>query len=213
MKRIDPATWPRRSHYEFFRNLAHPHVGLTAEIDVSALIGLLKPAGISPFAASLYAITLAANRVPEFRVRFRGEEIVEHEVVHPSVTVPIEGERFVFCELEHADDWPTFEGRCRDALERGRRQEALTDNVGARDDWIFLTCLPWLRFTAMTHPTKGTDDCIPRLAWGRFVEEHGRWTMPVCVQAHHALIDGLHLGRFYEELQEIVSALPSRIGA
>jgi chloramphenicol O-acetyltransferase len=35
----------------------------------------------------VYAITRAANAIPEFRYRIRPGQVVEHEVVHPGITV------------------------------------------------------------------------------------------------------------------------------
>jgi chloramphenicol O-acetyltransferase type A len=69
------------------------------------------------------------------------------------------------------------------------------------DDWFYMSCLPWVDFTAMTNPVDGPDDCVPRVTWGKFVPHSGAWRLSVSVQVHHALVDGLHLGRFYETLQ------------
>jgi len=36
----------------------------------------------------------------------------------------------------------------------------------------------------------------------RFKEAGGRLLMPVAVDVHHALCDGVHVGRFFERLQD-----------
>ena len=51
MKIIDLETYPRRSHYEFFRSVAYPYVGLTANVDVTNLLAFAKKAGGSGFLA------------------------------------------------------------------------------------------------------------------------------------------------------------------
>lgn len=205
MKVIDLETWPRRSQFAFFRGVANPHFSLTASIDATRLVEDLKPKGVSLFNAALFAIMAAANGVPELRTRFRGDRVIEHEVVHASVTVPIEDERFAFCEIEFSPDWPAFDARCRQAVADAKRQTVLEDRVAQRDDWIYLSCLPWVAFTAMTNPTNGPDDCTPRIAWGKFERQDGRWRLPVGVEAHHALVDGLHVGKFYQELARRLS--------
>ncbi len=206
MRSIDLRNWSRRSQYAFFRGVAHPHFSLCAEVDTTLLMAELKPAGVSVFTAALFAIARAANSVPELRMRFRGDQVVEHSVVHTSVTVPIDGGRFAFCDVEYAPDWRTFDARCRHALELAKRQTELTENVAHRDDWLYLSCLPWIAFSAMTNPTNGADDCIPRIAWGKITHHEDAWRMPVAVQVHHALVDGFHLGRFYAALQDYVNA-------
>jgi chloramphenicol O-acetyltransferase type A len=202
---IDLETWPRRSQFEFFRGFANPHFSLTAQVDVTRLVEELKPEGVSVFNAVLFAVMGAANALPELRTRFRGDQVVEHEVVHASITVPIEDERFAFCDIEYAPDWPAFDARCQAAVEHARRQSVLIDHIAQRDDWIFLSCLPWVAFTSMTNPTSGPDDCVPRITWGRFERLGDSWRLPVCVEVHHGLVDGLHVGRFYQGLQQRLS--------
>ncbi len=201
MKIIDMETWPRRSQFAFFRGLANPHFSLTAPVDATVLMERLKPAGVSPFNAALFAIMGAANAVPALRMRFRGDRVVEHDTVHASVTVPIENQGFGFCDIEYTPDWGAFDARCRERVARARAQRELTDHAAGEDRWIFLSCLPWVGFTAMTNPTAGPDDCIPRITWGRIERRDGGWRMPVAVEVHHALVDGLHAGQFFAELE------------
>ena len=42
MKYIDLETYPRRSHYEFFKAMAYPYVGLTANVDVTNILAAVK---------------------------------------------------------------------------------------------------------------------------------------------------------------------------
>ena len=72
-----------------------------------------------------------------------------------------------------------------------------------RDDLLFMTAIPWVAFTSFEHPETGDpDDSVPRFAWGMCREEGGRHRMPLNLQVHHALADGLHAGRFYERAAE-----------
>ena len=202
MKTIDLATWSRRSQYAFFREMAGPYFNLTAPVDVTRLVEVEKPKGVSMFNAALFAIMGAANACPALRMRFRGEQVVEHAAVHASVTVPIEDDQFAFCDIPFSTRWSEFDAACKAAVGRARRQTELKDHVAHLDDWIYLSCLPWISFTAMTHPTGGRDDCIPRIAWGK-MDRHGEtWRMPVAIQVHHALVDGLHIGHFFAELEQ-----------
>ena len=198
---LDLDTWPRRSHYAFFREQAQPHFSLCAEVECTRLIEELKPQGVSPFNAILWSLMGAANAVPELRTRFRGEVVEEHERVHPSVTVPLDEEGFGFCSFLFEPEWVRFEARCREAVEAAKQKQALEEDAEG-DAWIYLSCLPWLSFTSMTHPTNGAEDCMPRISWGRFARRGGTWSFPVSVQVHHALVDGVHLGHLYAGIQE-----------
>ena len=96
MRVIDLETWPRRRHFELYHGLDYPHVGLCANVDISAFRPAVRERGVSFTVAAAYVLARAANELPEFRLRIRGDQVVEHEVVHPSFTVLNEQELFSF---------------------------------------------------------------------------------------------------------------------
>ncbi len=207
MTPINVANWPRKSQYLFFRTYRHPHFSVTAEVDVTRLMTELKPNGIPVFNACLFAITGAANDIPEFKTRFDATHVYECDTVGASVTVPIEDRKFAFCDIPWMRDWLMFDEACKREIEQARQQSTLKNKVTGQGNWIYMTCLPWVHLTAMTHPVSGPDDCVPRVAWGKIAQTNGRWKMPVAVQVHHALADGLHVGLFFDALQARLNAL------
>jgi len=205
MNVIDMATWPRKSQFEFFKQLSAPHFSITSSVNVTNIVEWRKSEGISLFNAVLYCIMTAANAVPELRLRFRKDTIVEHDVVHASPTVPIDGDRFAFCSIEYVPEWDAFNTNCVDALEKAKMQNELREHIDNSDEWIFLSCLPWLNFTSLTNPNSGPNDCIPRISWGKLDGQGSKWMIPVSLQVHHALVDGVHVGKFYEALAENIA--------
>jgi chloramphenicol O-acetyltransferase type A len=82
-----------------------------------------------------------------------------------------------------------------------KEEPTLSDEPG-RDDLLFMTAIPWVSFTSFMHPLQlHPTDSVPRFAWGKFFEDGRSWKMPLSVQGHHALMDGIHVGRYLEELQ------------
>jgi len=66
-----------------------------------------------------------------------------------------------------------------------------------------MTAIPWVSFTSVMHPMHlQPADSVPRFAWGKFFEDGKYLKMPLGVQGHHALMDGIHMGRFYAEVQD-----------
>ena len=51
------------------------------------------------------------------------------------------------------------------------------------------------------------DDAVPRIAWGKYVEENGRWTLGMSLEVNHRFIDGLHIGQFVKELEKNMEEL------
>jgi len=200
-REIDLETWPRREPFEFFQSYGIPHVGLTAPIDISRLRTQLKEAGISFTVGWVHTVASAANAVPALRQRLHDGRVVEFNVVHPAITVLTERNLFAFCTLPFEEELAAF------APEAERRIAAAKTSASMyiepdRDDFLFMTAMPWVAFTGFMHPmTLDPTDTVPRFAWGRFVEEGGRTTIPLNIQAHHAFVDGIHMGDFYREVE------------
>jgi chloramphenicol O-acetyltransferase type A len=205
-REIDLASWPRAGQYQLFRAYDRPHFATTARVDVTALMTKGKPAGVSPYRAFIHAIGAGVHAVPELRMRFvpgeGGEKVLEYGAISLSATVPRPGDTFGYAYIPYIAEWRDFDESCKAIIEETARGTDLGANTGQRFDVAYLSCLPWIDFTALDNALPGPDDCIPRFSWGKFVEDaNGRVTCPVAVQVHHALVDGLQVGRFFEAAQ------------
>ncbi len=204
MRVIDLETWPRRRHFEFFRGFENPHFGLCADVDVTALRRIIRERDLPLTVVLTYVLSRAANEIPEFRQRIRGETIVEHEVVHPSLIVLTDEELFGFCYLPYVEDFAAFAAGATEAMRRARAHPRLEDEPG-RDDLLFMSPVPWVSFTAVLHPVPVRPvDSVPRIAWGKLAPSGERLRMPLAVQVHHGLLDGLHLGRYFSAVQGLL---------
>lgn len=67
--------------------------------------------------------------------------------------------------------------------------------------------MPWVTYTHISHTNSGQkDNATPLFDWGKYDEKAGQIVMPVSVQAHHSFVDGLHIGKFVDLLQEYLDA-------
>jgi len=207
VRRIDSDTWPRRRHFELFSGFAYPYFNLCADVDVGPLVRAAKARRSSVSAHLVYALVRSANAVPELRQRIRGDHVVEHDVVHPSMTVIGSDELFSFCSITYDEDAQTFVRVAIEAMDAAREAPSIEDEPG-RDDLLFLTAIPWVSFTSLVHPAPlDPPDSIPRIAWGRFRMEGERMPMPLSLHAHHGLVDGLHAGRFFEGVRAWIESV------
>ncbi len=202
MRQLNLETWPRREHFKVFNSFDYPHFSLCANVDLTTFYPFIKQRGISFNVATVYIITRAANAIPEFRYRIRAGEVIEHEVVHPSSTIMAENDVFSFCSLEYMEDFSKFALKSVKKIALVKKRPRLLEEDQARDDLLFLTAIPWVSFTSFMHPLHlNPVDSVPRFAWGKYFREGDLLKMPLSVQGHHAVMDGLHAGRFYEEVQ------------
>jgi chloramphenicol O-acetyltransferase type A len=63
--------------------------------------------------------------------------------------------------------------------------------------------MTWVSFTQISHPLPlNPPDSFPRITWGKFFDQGQQRLMPLSLLANHALVDGLHVGKFFELVQE-----------
>ena len=200
---VDLETWPRTDQFRFFRTFQRPHYAVTSRLDVTTLLTKGKAAGISPYRACLYAIGTGIHAVPELRMRFRGDVVVEHASVEMSMTVPTPKGSFNYAYVPYDPDFPRFDAQSKALIDTASQEQHLNANSGERDDLVYLSCMPWLDYTSINNALPGPDDCIPRVSWGKFVENPEKsWSMAMTLEVHHALADGAQVGRYFEAVQE-----------
>jgi chloramphenicol O-acetyltransferase type A len=204
MRYIDMQTWPRRKHFEVFSALDDPFTGLCADVDLTKLYPAVKQGDHRITVAIVYILARAANAIPEFRYRIRGADVVEHEIVHPSSTVMAGEDLFTFCTFEYAHDFSEFAAMAEEKIAYVKVNPTLEDEPG-QDDLLYLSAIPWVSFTSVKHAIHYDPvDSVPRFSWGKFFEEGESLKMPLDVHVHHGLVDGIHMGRFYTEVQDLM---------
>ncbi|MBO5502676.1 MAG: hypothetical protein J6A48_11710, partial [Clostridia bacterium] len=82
-----------------------------------------------------------------------------------------------------------------------RNHATIEEDAADAESMFFVSSLPWLHYTCLSEPTG--SDSNPRFSWGRYEADHqGRLMMPLSVTAHHGLVDGIHIARFYQQLEK-----------
>jgi chloramphenicol O-acetyltransferase type A len=149
-----------------------------------------------------YAALGAANEIEAFRLRIRGDKVWLHDSVGMSTTILRPDEMFSFALFPMTPSFADFESVARAEAETARRRESLYYAAADRDDVIFHSTIPWIRFSALSNPIGCGKDCIPRIVFGRCTDEEGPWRMPVSVEVHHSLVDGLDVARFFDRFEQ-----------
>ena len=202
MRQIDIQTWPRREHFKVFSAFEYPHFSLCANVDLTAFYPFVKQRGISFTVAVVYVLARAANAIPEFRFRIRSGKVVEHEIVHPSGTILTDDDLFSFFTFEYIENFSEFAAKAAERIAYVKDDSTLEDGP-EQDDLLYMTAIPWVSFTSFMHPLRlQPADSVPRFAWGKLFKEDESLKMPLSVQGHHALMDGIHVGRYYAEVQD-----------
>ncbi|MBR9922298.1 MAG: chloramphenicol acetyltransferase [Bacteroidetes bacterium] len=206
-KVIDLRKWPRRELFHHFLDYEDPFFNLTGKVDVSRMMAFCRESGNSLFLTYMYLATLTVNEIPAFKLRLLDKHLVEYPVIHSGSTILNPDDTFSFCYFDHEPNLYKFIENGRAAILELRARGGVEPRDGQLD-LIHCSTIPWLSFTGLKHARKGDgEDSVPKLAFGRIFEENGKEWMPVSVEVHHALMDGLHVGRFFERFQQKINTL------
>ena len=202
---LDLTNWARRDLFEFFRNYERPHFNICTRLDVTRLLNLLREhPGVSVSLAYLYFALRVANEIEPFRYRLKEGKVIVHDVINGGTTVLLPNESFSYAYFDYQKDFEKFFLAAGESIKRVQADGLLKPSM--REDLIYFTVLPWVSFTSFAHArTPGRGDSVPRIAFGKFAEENARTLLPISVEVHHALMDGLHVGRYLNRFEEALA--------
>lgn len=204
---IDMSAYARRAHFDYFRAMANPYVGATVMVDITDFDARRRNTDAPFFLSLLYCAGRAANAVPELRRRILDERIIEFDSCETSHTAARPDGTYGYCRLSCNMAFKDYLPRAQAAHAAAVCDSSL-DEGGDPLPLIFVSTLPWLRYTSLTQPTPIPADSNPRITWGRFACENGRVTLPMTLLCNHALADGLHIARFFEALDAELARWP-----
>jgi chloramphenicol O-acetyltransferase type A len=204
---LDLDRWPRRDAFDFFRGFDKPYFNVCTRLDVAQLKAALPALGGGGLSLACYFIALRlANEHRAFRLRIEGQRVRVYDEVHGSTTVlRSDGDSFFFAELEHTRDYAAFVARSAAAIEAARSLRASFEPRPDDVSRVYFTSLPWLHFTSFSHARNwGREDSIPRFAFGRADADGPHLWLPMSVEVHHALMDGVHVGRYVQDFEAVL---------
>ncbi|MEM8599536.1 MAG: chloramphenicol acetyltransferase [Bacteroidota bacterium] len=204
---VDVNAWPRQGAFAYFKELDHPFFNITSLLEVGPLVAYCTAQG-RPFSlAAVYLALRVANEYEPLRLRIQGEQVVAYDEVQGSMTVHVGEEQLAFTYMQYDPAFAVFLERAEQARERAEANPGAIDARTGQTDVLHFSVLPWISFTSISHARSWrTGDSVPKITFGQYRNEGERIQMPVSVEVHHGLMDGLHVARFLERVQRYLSA-------
>ena len=133
--------------------------------------------------------------------------LIKWDVIYPSYAhFRKEDENFTKTVTEFSEDLFEFHARFLSDREKYRDVRAIVENQPP--NFFDLSCLPWVRYKHFdVHVFDKGRFLAPVITWGKYKPEHGKLIMPLTMNIHHAVADGFHLSRFFNEVQVLINAL------
>lgn len=177
-KTLDMSAYRRKAHFDYFRAMACPYVGLTANADITALLAKVKVEKLPFFLTICYCAAQAANSVPEFRQRIVGEGIAQFDHCPTSHTVALEDGTYCYCTLRADMPFADYILYAQREQEAAKQRGGIDEDAEEALDKLFISTLPWLSYTSLIQPTPHPADSNPRITWGKYFQQGAKRSCP-----------------------------------
>ena len=208
-KIIDEKIWERAAHCAIFRNYIEPSFCVTFEVDVTNFYNKVKAQNLSFTLSTVYAVCKCADELENFRYRFLNGAVVLFDKIDTAFTwLNKETELFKVVNVPLTNSLQSYVALAKEIAEN--QTEYFTAPLG--NDVFQCSPMPYLTYTHISHTISGKKyNATPLFDWGKFRAVDGKLLMPLSVQVHHSFVDGLHVGKFAERLQNYLDTLREKI--
>ncbi len=206
-KEINPETWKRKALFAFFKEFDDPFFNISAYLDVTPLYLFCEKNNLSFFLSNLHCALETANEIPEFKMRLLNGKLVEYDEVNIGSTILHDDETFTFCYFGRIPDIFEFNKKGKKNIEKQKQSQKLDPRLNELNA-VHCSVIPWIAFTSFKHAKNfGNEDTIPKIVFGKLFDENGRKKMPISVEVNHAIMDGFHVGKYFEMFQNRIDRL------
>lgn len=206
--KIDQSRWERGELFRFYMEKMRIVMSLTVDLDVTRLIAYTKENGLKFYPSMIWIVSKAVNSHEEFKYGWDQEgNLIRWEFLSPSYTdFHREDENFTKLVTPFSEDLFEFHRSFMEDKEKYREKRAVLS--GQPPNFFDVSCLPWVKYRHFdVHVFDEGKFLAPVVTWGKYEKEQGRYKMPLTMNIHHAVADGFHLCRFFNEVQERIDSL------
>ena len=204
-KIIDETNWKRALHCQVFRNSIEPSYCVTLELDITNFLKKVRKEDLSFTLSLIYIVSRCANDIEEFRYRFLDGKIVLYDKINTAFTyLNKETELFKVVNVEMQDTLEQYNSVA--ARKAEDQKDYFTGPLG--NDVFQFSPMPWVSYTHISHTNSGKkDNATPLFDWGKYFDRDGKKILPFTVQVHHSFVDGIHIGKLVDSLQNYLNGI------
>ena len=205
---IDIEDWNRKPYFEHYLNAVRCTYSMTANLEITSLLREIKLKGLKLYPTLIYIITTVVNRHKEFRTCFDQKGKLGYwDSMNPSYTVfHKDNETFSSIWTEYDENFPRFYYNYLEDIRNYSDVLNFMPKAGEPANTINVSSIPWVNFTGFNlNIYNDATYLIPIFTFGKYFQQDNKIILPMSVQVHHAVCDGYHTSRFFNEVQELAS--------
>ncbi len=207
--KIDLDAWDRGKLFRFYIDNLRNVMSMTVDIDVTNLKTFTQVHGMKFYPTMMWIISKVINLHDEFKYGWDSDgDLIRWDYVSPYYAdFRKEDENFVKLVTEFSDDIYEFHNRFLADKEKYKNLKAF-DLTDIPKNTFDVSCLPWVKYKSFDiHVFDSGTYLAPVVTWGKYNLENERYVMPLSMNIHHAVADGYHLCRFFNEVQSLINNL------
>ena len=206
--KVNLSEWQRGELFKFYINEMRIVMSLTVDINITRLLAYVKKNCLRFYPVMLWTVAKVLNAHDEFKYGWDSDgDLIQWDYISPSYT-DFHGEDETFAKLvtEYSDDLSEFYSRFVSDCDAAKDLRGIVKDQPP--NFFDVSCLPWVRYRHFdVHVFDEGKFLAPVVTWGKYETKNGVTTMPLTMNIHHAVADGFHLSRFFNEVQELINAL------
>lgn len=206
--KIDLEKWNRGKLFQSYIDNMRIVMSLTVDIDVTNLIEFSKSHDLKFYPAMIWVVSKVVNEHDEFKYSWNNKgNLIKWDYISPSYAeFHKEDENFTKMVTDFSDSIFEFHARFMLDREKHKMERAFVANQPL--NFFDVSCLPWVKYNHFdVHVFDEGKFLAPVITWGKYELERERYIMPLTMNIHHAVADGFHLSRFFNEVQELINSI------
>lgn len=202
-KYINLDNWDRKEYFNHYYKKVPCTYSMTVKLDISTI----KEQNLKLYPTMLYVITKIVNKYDEFKTFIDNDgNIIIFDEMLPCYTI-FNKQINTFSDL-----WTKFDNDYNKFCTYYEEDiKNFGNNIGmiAKDNIPInsfnISMIPWVTFEGFNLNIKeGWNYLLPIFTIGKYFNENNKYFLPLSIQVHHAVCDGFHIGRFINDLQNLV---------
>ena len=201
---ISPQDSSRAEAFSLWMSSPMPMVTVVKTMDVSRLVKISKKTGIRFTSLICWCIGKAASEIEEFYVLPMEGKLYRYDRLAINVIVQNVKGGISLVDVPFSDDMEQFNASYLELTSQAAKTCISTE----LDDCMIVgtSALPQMEVDCIVNQYSGRYN-NPFLAWGKYRKGLFKTTLPVSFQFHHVQMDGAHVCRFLNNLQDTMDKL------
>lgn len=206
---VDLNTWERGGLFKFYIDKMRIVMSLTVDIDVAPLLAYARKNNLRFYPAMIWVVSKVINSHEEFKYAWDSDgNLIRWDYISPFYAVfNRDDESFTKFVTEYTDNIFDFCKRAEDDRIKYKDERAIVNNQP--QNFFDVSCLPWVSYKHFNVQVFDEGKFLaPVVTWGKYEQKNDKKIlMPLTMNIHHAVADGFHLSRFFNEVEALIDSL------